>query len=372
MHDIRRILFDEFVFPRNEHRIAIVQLALQVVGAPAGDAPFAIRTSPRYVSKLRDSLRVALEENWANVVVLPEISTPAGAVRELLEACQIMLSSRPEAAGGCLIVLPLEHVSQARLAGLASDLLRDGLVKNGDPSTASQPSLGQLFSPLPPAERTTAFVNVALVLVTNASARHEEAHLLVQPKLFPYPGERAARGGRFLPGVTTYLLELGNVRVMTAICYDLIAQPPGMGIFLGSLLEEARRQFGDVHYLLAPQCNPKPLDHAFQDSLADLYHRSQVSGRVLRVASANASTISIDGRTESAGHSWFVTCPLGNRLPDLGLWERSLVSVLHDPSTQEVIRDAPSLGHYARRLRLSAPGEWLLCLGPPPSCRPCH
>ncbi|MCH7737975.1 MAG: hypothetical protein IH872_11320 [Chloroflexi bacterium] len=157
------------------------------------------------------------------------------------------------------------------------------------------------------------------------------------------------------------------MKFVTAICYDLIAQPPGGGLFLGAMLQDARAEFGDINYLLVPQCNLAPKDGNFQRAVVDLYHDPQVQSQILRVVSPNVAHQEFNGETKLAGQSWFVTCPFGSSLPRLGIWERSLPSEQKDPKTGELIPDVPSLGHFAQRLRLSAPGEWLLHLKVPPA-----
>lgn len=86
----------------------------------------------------------------------------------------------------------------------------------------------------------------------------------------------------------------------------------------------------------------------------------------MRVISPNVAHIQIQDSITPAGHSWLVTCPFGSELPPLGIWEKTLASIFKDPSTHETMRDAPSLGHYAQRLRLAATGEWLLHVSLPP------
>jgi hypothetical protein len=367
MGELRRIRIDRFVTPAAEHRITLVQLAVTLEASPSGGAPFRLAAPAEHIPKLMQALRVALAENWSGIVVFPEICIPVAATRELLEQCRDLVRSRPPAAGGCVVMLPLEHLSLASLDTLIGGLLQPGSVALGDAPSSGCSLLECLFDPVPPAERSDAFVNVALQIVIPTSGADEEALLFVQPKLFPYPGERTPTGAIFVPGRITYLLELGSTRVMGAICFDMIAQPPGMGLFLGGLVEEVQRRFGDLDYLLVPQCNQEPLDHSFQRALADLYHRSQVSGRTLRVVSPNAASVAIGNSRVVAGNSWFVTCPFGSDLPALGVWERTLPSIVKDPSTSEIIRDAPSLGHHAQRLRLSAHGEWIVELTMPPA-----
>jgi len=331
MSELRRIRIDNFVAPTTEHRITLVQLSVHLISSRSGGAPFTLESTPEHIAKIKSALTLALVQNWSGLIVLPEISTPVASARELVDVCCDLVRSRPQAAGGCVVMLPLEHVSLANLGSLVSDLAQAGRVALGDPPHGQTLLAEDIFHPVPPAERAQGFVNASLLLVIPSSGGDSEASLFVQPKLFPYPGERTPASAVFIPGRITYLLELGDTRMMGAICFDMIAQPPGMGLFLGGLVEEVQRRFGDLHYLLLPQCNPEPLDHSFQHALADLYHRAQVSSQTLRIVSPNVSTIVSTNAGTPAGHSWFVTCPFRSALPSLGIWERSLPSMVVDP-----------------------------------------
>ncbi len=355
-------------FPSEEHRVAAVQVAVSLTARGPDGAPSCLSDVSAHTMKLSKALTTAIRDHWANIVVLPEISVPADSLPELMELAWGLVRARPAETGACLICLPVEYLRFSRFR----KLLRDDLSNNknlasGDRSLTGPDGCQRLFALVPPASESTAFVNVAVLLACNPAMPDAPGQYFFQPKRYPYPLERQPGRGRFLQGRFTYVLQIGDHNVMTSICYDLIAQPGGKSLFISDLLQDARAGHGGIHYLLLPQCNNEPLDYNFQRAVVDLYHHAQVETQTMRVVSPNVAHINVESKAVQAGHSWLVTCPFKSELPALGLWERTLASVLKDPSTGEMVRDAPSLGHYAQRLRLSARGEWLLCFSLPPA-----
>lgn len=349
---------------REEHRVNMVQLGVSFSSTLSDGLPSNLCPSNQYVGKIQQALILALQDQWSNILVFPEVSIPLSAFQELMTLSCNLIKSRAVDAGGCLICLPLEHLSILQFEKLVDKLLAHDLFVSGDDALSKSNLCGDLFKQYSPSDRKNAFVNVAVLIVFNQSGPNANGYFFIQPKLFPFPGERTPRCGRFLNGAKTHILELGGIKIMTSICFDLIAQPPGEGPYLRNLIHKVEQDYGNIDYLLIPQCNKAPLDNNFQRAVVDLYH-PQIERQKMRVLSPNVASIEKQNSQFSAGNSWFATCPFGSELPCIGIWEKNLVSVLKDPSTHDIVRDAPSLGHYAQRLRLTAPGEWLVHLSLP-------
>jgi hypothetical protein len=360
-------IIENISFPKTVHRINIIQIGISLSTFPSYGLPSKLSVSPPYIDKLKKALKIALQDNWSNIVVFPEISIPAQSLQELMTLSWDIMRSRSPKAEGCLVCLPIEHLSLVQFQELINKLNCHEHFIPGDISINNGNVSGYLLEEIPPSERSSAFVNVAVLLAIGKSGENEKGRYFFQPKRFPYLLERTSSSGKFVPGAFTYVLEISGIRFMTSICFDLIAQPPGKGLFLSRIIQECCEKYGNIDYLLVPQCNDKPLDNNFQRAVVDIYHHFQVESQRMRLVSPNVAHIVIVMQNSliKAGHSWFVTCPFGSELPPLGIWEKNLVSVTKDPSTQEIVRDAPSIGHYAQRLRLAAEGEWILNLSLP-------
>jgi tetratricopeptide (TPR) repeat protein len=363
---VKHVGFAGASFPSDVHRISLVQIGAKLDAWLPTGVLSKIQVGESYERKLQQALTLSLAEHWANVVVFPEISIPIGSIPGLLELSCQEVEQRNSSACDALVCLPLEHIAYEDLAGLIQRLERIPHCDAGDPECRSATALEYLFEPIPPAQRATGFTNVALILLITRQSSAIEVKYLLQPKRFPYEEERTPRVGQFARGRFTYLLRIGRTTVATALCYDLIAQLPHQGGALACLMRHLRENGFQPDYLLLPQCNQAPLDHAFQHAVADLYRQAEADSQSLRVVSPNMAYIDVRNRRLNAGHSWFTTCPFGRELPPIGKWERSLPSEIEDPIGRFFIRDMPALGHYAHRLRLSARGEWLLNLSLPP------
>ncbi len=64
-------------FPQTEHRISMIQVGVSSTAIQPVGALTSLRVPEEYTGKLRKALTTALRGNWANIVVLPEISVPA-------------------------------------------------------------------------------------------------------------------------------------------------------------------------------------------------------------------------------------------------------------------------------------------------------
>jgi len=246
-------------------------------------------------------------------------------------------------------------------------LAENKYITPGD-SELDKTSLSKYFNTAVPfTEKEAAFVNVAVLLVFKESGRDIPCSYFIQPKLFPYEGERSPGIGTFMRGRVTHVLNMGGTKVITSICYDLIAQPNGFGPMLIDVLKEVDREYEAPDYLLLPQCNRGPLNTNFQHAVANLYCSDEYKRQTLRTISPNVAYVDMEGKRSEAGQSWFVTSPFKNALPDIGIWERTLPSEFYDTTRKEAVRDAHSLGPYAHRLRLAAKGEWLLNISLPPA-----
>ncbi|RZB28598.1 MAG: hypothetical protein AEth_01858 [Candidatus Argoarchaeum ethanivorans] len=350
-----------------EHRINMIQVGVSLMPAPSGGLPSILCPAANHVNKLKSALTLALQDNWANVVVFPEISVPVESLQELMTLSYDKINSRPKEAGWCLVCLPIEHLPLSKFEELVDELTEHECFIAGDNSLNKENVCGHLLEEIPKTDQSDAFVNVSVLLAFSQPGSDEKGCYFFQPKRFPYPGERTPKSGRFVRGARSYLLEIGGINFLTSICFDFIAQPPGKGTFLSDLIQKIQETFGNLDYLLLPQCNDDPLNVNFNRAIVDLYHRSQEKRKTMRVLSPNVAYITmLDSQTE-ASHSWFITCPFGHALPPLGIIDKNLISSFKNPSTNEIIIDAPALGHYARRLRLSANGEWLLNLSLPPA-----
>jgi hypothetical protein len=168
-----------------------------------------------------------------------------------------MVTSRPIEAGGCLVCLPLEHLSLLQFEELMNELTNYEHFIQGDNSFDNKNACGYLLEEIPPSERSNAFVNVTVLLVFGQSGSKKEGLYFFQPKRFPYPQERTPKSGKFIAGKQTYVLEIGGVKFITAICFDLIAQPPGEGLFLSNLIQEWRKtKFTNIDYGICAKLPP--------------------------------------------------------------------------------------------------------------------
>ena len=169
-----------------------------------GRRPPGLRESEEHLEKLRSALRSSLEEDWANIIVLPEISVPSTSLVELMSLAREAVRARDESAGGCVICFPLELLPLARFEEILDEVIAEGDLKNGDISLVGQSRLSRLFSLPTPAERPTSFVNVAVLLAFNHSGEGAVGSYFFQPKRFPYSGERGcwqpAKVGHFRKG----------------------------------------------------------------------------------------------------------------------------------------------------------------------------
>ena len=356
-------------FSQDIHRLSLVQIGISLDPHPSEGMPTRLNVTADYEARLEKALTLTLGDAWSNIVVFPEISIPQGSLANLMTRSLDLMRGRPRETGPCLVCLPLEHLSLTGFKELMKRLKQIPGFSPGD-SDVTPENLDQLLlPPCPPLDRDRAFVNMAVLLAIPASGRdgNENGHYFFQSKRYPYPLERTPGTGPFQAVKKTYVLKFGETSVITAICFDLIAQPPGTGLYLSDLIQRIGAAHGPVNYLLLPQCNDKPLDDNFQYALSVIYRRNTEIGQTLRAVGANVTGTTVEHSTKAGGHSWLVTCPFGSDLPRLGVVENRLISFLKDPFSKNKGKEILSLGHYAHRIRLSAPGEWLLNLSCPPT-----
>ena len=64
-------------FPETEHRISVIQVGVALTTFLPDGSPSRLRETTEHMDKLRKAVASALQDNWANIVVLPDVSVPA-------------------------------------------------------------------------------------------------------------------------------------------------------------------------------------------------------------------------------------------------------------------------------------------------------
>jgi len=315
--DVKEILIEGLTFPASGHRVCMVQCSLSF---STSNAPFMIADSEAHTAKIDAALSLALKEQWANIVVFPEMSTPLDGLASLIATAKRAFSERDAEASLAVVCLPIEHIPIARLPLLCSVLTGDPSLSSGDDDLETEnPEKVRkyLFKPVAPSDEGSAFVNLAVILLFSRSESGGVVSYFIQPKRHAAEPER----GGMLRGVRNYRLSLGNVSILTAICFDVIGKDveTHKPIMPDLLNADQARPTREV-YLLAPHLNPKPLHEEFQHALHRLYDSHESLPRYLRVVSPNvAPVICDDSKQVSFGQSWLTTCLAKQDAPKIGI-----------------------------------------------------
>ncbi|MBU4274169.1 MAG: hypothetical protein KKA28_20260, partial [Planctomycetes bacterium] len=356
---LKQLTIPESCFP-DIHRINLFQIGI-CLSPDKNHAPYSIKELPWYFEKITKGLSLALKNDWANIVVFPEVSISRNILIELMNKASDIVKARHKDAGAAVICLPMEHLSWDDFNKLNISLFSSGF-KYGDNNQSIESLSVNLFKTIAPNDYMDAFVNIAILLVFNQSGPEAKGFYFIQPKLCPYSGENETKGGIFIRGNVSYLLEIGGVKILTVICYDMIAQDlENKEPIVHGLIKECLKQKQGLDYLLVPQCNDEPTNPNFQSALFHINSVFQNDSQLFRILAPNIANLKINEKVTDFGHSWIVTNSFYKELPEIGLLEQNLPTNPKDPYSGKEIKATLPLAN-AKRLRLAAPGEWMLHL----------